>query len=140
MDMEITFPGRARVNAEFDGFVVQTDQIVAAGGEESAPTPFNLFLASLGACAGIYALSFLQHRGIPTEDLRMRLSTEADKTRGMLTKITFSIEVPASFPAKYVPALVRSVEQCTVKRHLHEPPAFETVVRIADAEAHVSRS
>ncbi len=140
MDMTITFPGSARVNAEFEGFVAQTDQAVASGGDGSAATPFNLFLASLGTCAGIYALSFLQHRGIPTDGLRMTLSTEADKSRGMLRKITIDVTVPEGFPEKYLPALVRSVDQCTVKRHLHEPPAFETVVKIGDTIAHVSRS
>jgi len=140
MDMAITFPGGARVNAEFGAFTVQTDQAVHAGGEESAPTPFNLFLASLGTCAGTYALSFLQHRGIPTEGLRLTLSSEADKSRGMLSKITFTVDVPKAFPEKYLPALVRSIEHCTVKRHLHDPPAFETVVRIGDTVAQVSRS
>ncbi len=138
MNMRITFPGRARVNAEFDGFVVQTDQIPANGGEGSAPTPFHLFLASLGTCAGIYALSFLTNRGIPAEGLGLLLSTESDRTRGMLTKITLTLSLPEGFPRKYVPALVRAVNGCTVKRHLHEPPAFETLVKIGDEVVRVS--
>lgn len=140
MELTITFPGNARVNAEFDGFVVKTDQDVESGGTGTAPTPFELFLASLGACAGIYTLQFLQHRAIPTADLRMTMSTEADRGRGMLSKIVFSITLPESFPEKYVDALVRTVDHCTVKRHLHEPPKFETVVRIGERVARVARS
>jgi hypothetical protein len=48
MEMEITFPGGARVDASFGPYVVQTDQPSAGGGEGSAPTPFAVFLASLG--------------------------------------------------------------------------------------------
>ncbi|MBN1426639.1 OsmC family protein [Candidatus Fermentibacteria bacterium] len=140
MDLTITFPGNSRVNAEFNGFTVATDQAVDGGGEGSAPEPFDLFLASLGTCAGIYALSFLQNRGIPTDALRMTLSTERDPSRRMLKKIIFHVVVPECFPQKYVPALIRSIDHCTVKRHLHEPPEFETIVAIGDSVDKASRS
>ena len=64
MEMKITFPGGEKVNAEFNGRTIATDQPLAAGGEGSAPTPFDYFLASLGTCAGIYVLSFCQQRQI----------------------------------------------------------------------------
>ena len=67
MEMEITFPGGARVDANFGGMTVKTDQPVQGGGQGSAPTPFATFLASIGTCAGIYVLGFCQQRGIPTE-------------------------------------------------------------------------
>ena len=53
MEMRVTFPGGKKVNAEWNGFVVPTDQPIANGGEETAPTPFEYFLASLASCAGI---------------------------------------------------------------------------------------
>ena len=51
MEMEISFPGGARVDAAFGDFVVKTDQSPHNGGEGSAPPPFSLFLASIGTCA-----------------------------------------------------------------------------------------
>ncbi len=125
MDMEITFPGGARVDASFGGYVVKTDQPVHAGGEGSAPAPFALFLASIGTCAGIYVLSFCQQRGIPTDDIRIRQTTETDPGTRMVTKIALDIFVPPDFPQQYAAALVRSAELCAVKKHLESPPVFE---------------
>ena len=51
-EMEISFPGGQKVDAQYRGLTIKTDQPVEDGGDESAPTPFSLFLASLGTCAG----------------------------------------------------------------------------------------
>ena len=59
MEMEIVFSGGKRVNANFDGFTVRTDQSISGGGEGSAPEPFDLFFASMGG----YALSKYEFRG-----------------------------------------------------------------------------
>jgi len=71
MEMKITFPGGEKVNAEINNRIIATDQPVESGGEGSAPTPFDYFLASLGTCAGIYILSFCQQRQIDTEGLAL---------------------------------------------------------------------
>ena len=67
MDMESTFPGGARMDAHSGPNTVQTDQPPMGGGEDSAPTPFVIFLASIGTGAGIYVLGFLRMRGLPTD-------------------------------------------------------------------------
>lgn len=124
MEMKVSFPGNLRVDAEYDGFTVHTDQPVASGGDGSAPAPFDLFLASLATCAGIYMLSFMNQRGIPSEGAGLDMQTIAESPGGMVTETRFELHLPPAFPAKYEKAVVRAVEQCTVKRHLHEPPAF----------------
>ena len=58
MEMIIDFPGGARVDAHFRGHTLPTDQPAGGGGEDSAPMPFEVFLASIGTCAGIYILGF----------------------------------------------------------------------------------
>ena len=123
-EMIIRFPGNKKVSAEFDGMTVLTDQPAAAGGEGSAPAPFDLFLASLGTCAGYFALSFCQKRKIPTEGLELRQTAEWDEGRHLVGKVALTITLPPGFPEKYRDGLVRAVELCTVKRHLAEPPAF----------------
>jgi len=115
--MEILFPGGKRVDALFDGFTVQTDQPVSSGGEDSAPAPFDLFLASIGTCAGIYVLSFCQQRSIPTEEIRLVQSNGRNPETGML-EIGIDIVVPSGFPEKYRNALIRSAELCAVKKHI----------------------
>jgi putative redox protein len=126
MDMVINFPGGARVDASFGPYTVETDQPPAGGGTGSAPTPFAVFLSSLGTCAGIYVLGFCKQRGLPTDGIRIIQRALPDPSkRGMVGKIQLEIQVPPEFPEKYYSALVRSAEQCAVKQHFENPPQFE---------------
>jgi putative redox protein len=130
MDLEIRFPGGARVDAEFEGFVVHTDQPASGGGEASAPTPFELFLASIGACAGIYVLGFLRQRNLPTQGLRLIQRVHSNRATGMVEDIAIDILVPEGFPEKYLPAMIRSAELCAVKKHLEHPPNISVTARV----------
>ena len=128
--MTIHFPGNKRVNATYDGFEIETDQEVDSGGEGSASEPFDLFLASIGTCAGIYVLGFCQRRKIPHEGVRLVQSWERDEKTRRLTTIRIAIEVPPDFPEKYHAPLIRAANQCAVKKTMEAPPEFvvETVV------------
>lgn len=124
MDMEIHFPGGKRVYADYGGFTIQTDQPARGGGEGSAPAPFDLFLASIGTCAGIYALGFMQQRGIDPEGSRLTMRTQYNPTVGLIDKIELELTTPPGFPAKYRDAIINAMELCAVKKHLQQPPAF----------------
>ena len=130
MEMEITFPGGARVDASFGGFLVNTDQPPRGGGNGSAPTPFALFLASIGTCAGIYVLNFCQQRNIPAEDITIRQDMEFDPETRMVSRINMDIRLPADFPPKYRSALIKSAELCAVKKHMETPPTFGIVTSV----------
>ena len=133
MEMIIDFPGGARVDAHFGPYTVQTDQPPMGGGEGSAPTPFAIFLSSLGACAGIYVLGFCKQRGLNTDGIRIVQRTLPDPVNpGMVGTIQLEIQVPPEFPAKYYDALVRSAEQCAVKKHIENPPAFEIFTQVVE--------
>lgn len=121
MEMIIDFPGGARVDAHFGPFTVPTDQPPTS----SAPSPFATFLASIGTCAGIYVLGFCQQRGLPTEGIRLVQNVEVNPMTGMVEKINLDIQAPPEFPEKYKAALIRSVNQCAVKKHLENPPVIE---------------
>jgi putative redox protein len=133
MDITITFPGGKKVNAEVNGMVIPTDQPKLQGGDNSAPSPFLHFLASIGTCAGIYVLSFCQERKIPTD--RITLSERLEYTtvdgKSTLSKIVLDINVPPDFPEKYHKALIKVADQCAVKKTMMNPPLFEikTVVQ-----------
>jgi putative redox protein len=125
MDMNIRFPGNKRVYADFAGFTVETDQPLAGGGDGSAPAPFDLFLASIGTCAGVYALSFMQQRDIPTDGASLRLTTQRNPETHLVSKITLDLHLPPEFPEKYREAVIKAVDLCAVKRHLASPPEFQ---------------
>jgi len=135
VDIEITFPGGSRVDANFGPYTVRTDQPAQEGGDGSAPTPFARLLASLGTCAGIYVLGFCRQRGIPTEGIRLVQRTQTDRATGMVEAIDLEIHVPEGFPEKYRSALIRVAEGCAVKKHLEHPPAFSIRTLVEGAEA-----
>jgi ribosomal protein S12 methylthiotransferase accessory factor len=129
MEMTIDFPGGARVDAHFGPFTVKTDQPPVS----SAPSPFDTFLASIGTCAGIYVLGFCQQRGLPTDGIRLIQRMYRDPASGMLGKIDIEIQVPPTFPEKYLPSLVRSAELCAVKKHIEHPPVFDVFTKTVEA-------
>jgi putative redox protein len=126
MEMIIDFPGGSRVDAHFGQHTVATDQPPAA----NAPTPFAVFLASIGTCAGIYVLGFCQQRGIPTDGIRIIQRMHSRPMSGMIEKIDLEIQVPEGFPEKYRPSLIHSAELCAVKKHLENPPKFEVITKV----------
>lgn len=132
MEMEITFPGGARVDAHFGSFRLMTDQPTMGGGLGSAPTPFATFLASIGTCAGIYVLGFLRQRGLSSEGVRLIQRMHSNSQTGMVEKIELEILVPPEFPEKYYEAMVRTAELCAVKKHLESPPDFVVTARTAE--------
>lgn len=123
--VEVSFPGGKKVDASIKGFTVSTDQPIQAGGENSAPSPFDLFLASIATCAGIYAVSFCQSKNLSTEGLKLGMDAERDPNTGLMSKISLNLSLPEGFPDKYKAAIQKSMELCTVKKHLTDPPSFE---------------
>jgi ribosomal protein S12 methylthiotransferase accessory factor len=124
--MIIDFPSGSRVDAHFGQFTVKTDQPPSA----SAPTPFDVFLSSIGTCAGIYVLRFCRQRGLPTEDLRIIQHVTRDPQTGLVSRISLDIQLPAGFPEKYRQAVIQSAQLCAVKKLLEHPPVFDIVTSL----------
>jgi putative redox protein len=123
-EMEIYFPGGKRVYADYAGFTIETDQPARGGGDGSAPAPFDLFLASIGTCAGIYALGFMQQRGIDPAGSRLVMRTRYNPEVGLIDQVELELTTPPGFPDKYRDAIINAMELCAVKKHLAHPPAF----------------
>ena len=127
--IKITFPGGQKVNAIMRGFEIKTDQPVPAGGENTAPTPFEYFLSSLATCAGIYVLNFFLERGLSTQGLALTANYSRNPETKLVEKYDIEIVLPKDFPEKYRSAVIRTAELCTVKKHLHHPPEIRVSVK-----------
>lgn len=125
--IEVGFPKGKQVSASIKGFDLLTDQPVAAGGNGEAPSPFDFFLSSLATCAGFYALSFCQSREIDTTGMRLELSRVVDKETRLISDIEIKLITPEGFPEKYEKAIIKSMDQCSVKKHLDNPPTITTI-------------
>lgn len=124
MTMTISFPGGVAVDATMNGHTVHTDQ-PAPLGADTAMSPFDLFLASIGTCMGFYALRFCQERNLSTEGLKVSLDPVRDEQGRRVATLKIGLRLPVDFPDKYQEPIRRAVDHCAVKRHLVEPPAFE---------------
>ncbi len=123
-EITVSLPGGKRVDAQVGKHLVRTDQPATNGGDDTAPAPFELFLAAIGTCAGIYVAGFCQKRGLPTESIRLRQRNHFDQETGALQRVEIDIEVPPDFPEKYRDALVRVADQCAVKKAIQAQPVF----------------
>ncbi len=132
--MQIRFPGGAGVDAVYRGYTIHTDQPAGHGGLGEGPAPFDLFLASIGTCAGYYALRFCQERAIPTAGMALTMETVKDAAAQRIGRIRLELTLPEGFPAKYRQAIERAMDQCAVKRAIAEPPQFETVTVAPDSQ------
>lgn len=129
-NMEVTFDGGKVITANINGKAIKTDQSVKNGGEGTAPEPFELFLASIGTCAGIYVKSFCDQRGIPAEDIKIIQSVVFDPVKRVPSTIKLEIQLPADFPEKYRAAVINAAELCLVKKTINSSPAFEVLTSV----------
>jgi putative redox protein len=123
--MIVRFPGGKRVDAEYDGMTIRTDQLPKDGGEGSAPPPFDLFLASIATCAGIYVKGYCDARDIPTEGVGLEMRIEREPGKYRVARLILEIRLPEGFPEKHREAVIRAADLCAVKKHILQPPEFE---------------
>ncbi len=133
MNIRVTLDGGKKVTAHLpDNKTVPTDQSLKDGGTDSAPTPYDYFLASIATCAGVYVADFCSHRSIPTENITLSQSAEFTvdgNGKRHLVDVALTIDLPADFPEKYRTAIIKVAELCAVKRAILTPPRFEVAVR-----------
>ena len=132
MEIEISIDGGKIITAHHKGHDIKTDQPEAGGGTNSAPAPFDLFLASIGTCAGIYVKSFCDQRSIPTENIKIIQYIDYDMQKRLPSKIKLDIQLPADFPEKYRNAVISAADLCAVKRAIADPPVFEVITSLVD--------
>ncbi|MDT8373532.1 MAG: OsmC family protein [Bacteroidales bacterium] len=132
--MEVTFDGGKVITAHLNGKSIKTDQSVRNGGGGTAPEPFELFLASIGTCAGIYVKSFCDQRGIPAENIKIVQALEFDPAKRIPGKVTLDIQLPADFPEKYRAAVINAAELCLVKKTINDPPEFQVHTSVSTTD------
>ena len=129
VEMRVDVQGGKKVNALYKEFVIATDQPSYAGGNGSAPAPFDLFLAPIATCSGLYVLAFCERRGIPLDGTSLVMKPRWNPDKKMIEKIDIEILLPSEFPDRYKKAVIKAVDSCSVKNHILNPPVFEIKVQ-----------
>jgi uncharacterized OsmC-like protein len=120
--LTVSHLGGDRFAVQVRDHVVHVDQPSDAGGEDSAPTPLELLLASLASCVGHYARRYLARHGLPEEGLAVRATADMGERPARLTTIAISLTVPEGVPAERRDALLAVASACTVHNTLMTPP------------------
>ena len=122
--MDVRFVAGEAYEVAVRGHRVLVDQPAEAGGQDAAPTPTELFVASLATCAAFYAGRYLTRHGYSRDGLAVSASFDMATDRpARVSGIRLAVQVPASLPAARWPALRAVVSHCTVHNSLTSPPA-----------------
>src|SRR5688572_22740008 len=117
-----------RFRIEVRGHTVLVDQPVALGGSDTAPTPTELFVASLAGCVAFYARRYLARHDLPTDGLHVDASYAMGERPSRVSQIALTVTVPAGVPEDRRPALLAVASRCTVHNTLHVEPEVSVVL------------
>ncbi len=121
--MTVSFVSGEAYELQVRGHHVLVDQPADAGGEDQAPTPTELFVASLATCVAYYAGRYLTRHGYGRDGLAVTASFDMATDRpARVTGIRIEVTVPDEVPAGRRPALAAVVSHCTVHNSLVTPP------------------
>ena len=123
---KVTFPGNKKIDVAFNNFIIKTDQAKESGGDESAPEPFDVFIASIGTCAGIYAKSFCDVRKLSTDNMHIFIDVLFVEGQKLMELVTITLHVNQDFPEKYIKPIIKSMNGCAVKNQLHPDIKIDT--------------
>jgi uncharacterized OsmC-like protein len=102
--------------------LIHVDQPTEAGGSDAAPTPVELFVASLASCVAHYARRYLARHGLPAEGLSVAAEFEMTDRPARVGQVQVSIDLPHGVPDERRDALLAVASHCTVHNSLEDPP------------------
>jgi uncharacterized OsmC-like protein len=122
--LAVAFCGGEAYEVLVRGHRLTVDQPAESGGMDSAPTPTELFVASLASCVAFYAGRYLTRHGYRRDGLRVSADFDMASDRpARVTDIRLTVSVPDDVPAGRLPALHAVVSHCTVHNSLTQPPS-----------------
>lgn len=128
--ISVRYLGGDRLHIETRGHELTTDQPADDGGEDTAPTPTELFLGGLAGCIGFYAQRFLRRHGLPADGLGVTCSYTWAENPHRVGSIDLAVDAPG-LTADRREAFSRVIEHCTVHNTLRQPP--EVRIRVTTA-------
>ncbi|HET9301249.1 MAG TPA: OsmC family protein, partial [Propionibacteriaceae bacterium] len=103
---------------------VRVDQPLDEGGDDTAPTPTELFVASLALCVAFHAGRFLDRHGIDRTGLSVHVTWGMAEGRpARVGQIAVTVTPPHAMPSDRLPAFLAVARGCTVHHSLVQPPA-----------------
>lgn len=127
--VSVTHQGGDKFEIAVRGHRITVDQPETMGGEDTAPTPTELFVASLASCSAFYARRYLSRHDLPVEGLRVETTYEMGTKPSRVSMFDVKVHLPAGVPEERHKALLAMINHCTVHSTLtHEPEVTISLV------------
>lgn len=132
-ELRVCHAGGTRFDIDVRGHRISVDQPVRAGGKDEAPTPTELFVASVAGCAAFYGRTYLHRRGLPDRvDVVAYWDTVHKPDR--VGRILLSVEAPG-VPSDRADAFRRVLQGCLVHNTLHHGCEIEIAFEAGEDRA-----
>ena len=124
MEIKVNLEGGKRFSNQIVNQRIVTDQPVKHGGTDAAPAPYDLFVASIGTCAGFYVQSYCESKGVDASGIDITLHLKRDPENKKVSGFVTKIHIPEGLPEKLHSALRTVAEQCAVTKTIMNNPEF----------------
>lgn len=131
MELKIVHLDGVKFDVQARGHHIICDQPSDNGGEDAGMTPPELLLASLGTCAGFYAVQYLKTRNLDPGGVEVNVTAEKLKQPGRLGNFRITVNCPIELTPEQNEGLTRSVRHCTIHNTLLSPPNIAIELAIA---------
>jgi putative redox protein len=120
--IRVVHRGGDRFDINVRGHLIRVDQLAGDGGEDTGPTPTELFIASLAGCVAFYARRYLDRHNLPTEGLAVEAEFGMGSRPARVARIEVRLTIPDGVPPERREALLAVASHCTVHNSLLRAP------------------
>ena len=128
MNMDIEYSGKRDFKVKVRGHEIKMDLPERLGGDDTAPTPTECFMASLGACACLFAVRYMETAKLDPNGLAMKMDWEFNEEKTGIKRISMCFSVPNAVLGARKNALIKAAEQCVLHNSLRDHPDMEISV------------
>jgi uncharacterized OsmC-like protein len=99
------------------------------GGEDRGPSPLDVMVVSVAACAHYFAAAYLHGRGLPTDGLRVEVDAEKERVPvSRIGRLAIRVNLPGDLADKHVAGVERAIKSCPAYGTLLHPPSMEIAI------------
>jgi uncharacterized OsmC-like protein len=109
--------------------VVFDQPLSVRGGQDRGPSPLDVMVLSVGACAHYFAAAYLYGRGHATNGVAVQVEWEKERLPvSRVGRLTIKVRLPAGLSDREIAGVERAIKGCPAYGTLRYPPTVELTV------------